>query len=72
MYASCTFFFEDLDRLEPRYAIANGIRALALTRYATGDDLAHGFRRDLAVAVSANSGRTGADIFDTMADRAKM
>ncbi len=72
MYASCTFFFENLDRLEPRYAIANGIRALALTRYATGDDLSHGFRRDLAVAVSTNSGRTGVNIFDAMADRAKM
>ena len=62
MYASCTFFFDDLDRHEPRYAIANGVRALALTRYATGDDLTDSFRRDLGVAFSGRTGRTGADI----------
>lgn len=66
MYASCAFFFDDLDRLEPRYAIANGIRALALTLYATGEDLSRSFRRDLALAVSGRTGRNGADIFDTM------
>ena len=66
MYISCTFFFDDLDRHEPRYAIANAIRALALTRYATGDDLATGFRRDLEVAVSGQTGRTAADIFDKL------
>ena len=71
MYASCTFFYEDLDRLEPRYAIANGVRALALTLYATGDDLSHGFRRDLRVAVSGKSGRTGADIFDEIIPQAE-
>ncbi len=66
MYASCTFFFEDLNRLEPRYAIANGVRAMALALYVTRDDLSHSFRRDLSVAVSESSGRTGADIFDEM------
>jgi len=66
MYASCAFFFEDLDRPEPRYSIANSVRALALTLYATGDDLSHSFRRDLRIAVSERTGRTGADILDTM------
>lgn len=66
MFASCTFFFEDLDRCEPRYAIANAIRALALTRYATGEDLTPGFRRDLRLAVSWRTGRTGADILDEL------
>jgi hypothetical protein len=66
MYGSCTLFFDDLDRHEPRYAIANAARALALTQYATGDDLSHGFRRDLGVAVSARTGRTAADIFDAV------
>ena len=69
MYASCTFFFEDLDRHEPCYAIANSARALVLTRYATGDDLSHGFRRDLGMAVSSITGRTGADIFDQVLER---
>jgi hypothetical protein len=72
MYTSCAFFFDDLDRYEPRYAIANAIRALALTRYATGEDLSHGFRRDLGVAVSAKSGLTGADIFDEIVTRAEL
>jgi hypothetical protein len=64
MYTSCAFFFEDLDRLEPRYAIANGARALALTHSATGDDLSHRFRRDLRMAVSGKTGCTAADILD--------
>lgn len=72
MYASCAFFFEDLDRLEPRYAIANAVRAIALTHYATRDDLCRGFRRDLRVAVSGLTGRTGADILDEMLEKAEL
>ena len=64
MYVSCTFFFEDLDRHEPRYAIANAARALDLIRQATEEDLSRRFRRDLGVAVSPRTGRTGAMIFD--------
>jgi len=71
MYASCAFFFEDLDRREPRYAIANGIHALALTLQATGDDLSHSFRRDLGIAVSTRTGHTGAYIFDTTVTQAE-
>lgn len=70
MYASCAFFFEDLDRLEPRYAIANAMRAMALTHYATRDDLCRGFRRDLKMAVSGRTGRSGADILDEMLEKA--
>ena len=66
MYASCTFFFDDLDRHEPRYAIANAIRGLALTRYATGEDVSAGFRRDLGVVVSQRTGRSGADLFQEL------
>ena len=72
MYISCTFFFGELDRYEPRYAIANGVRALALTRYATGEDLSHGFRRDLRVAKSPGGGMTAADIFDEIVTRAEL
>jgi hypothetical protein len=72
MYASCTFFFEDLDRVEPRYAIANATRAIALTHYATGDDLSRGFRRDLQVPMSGKTGRSGADIFDQILERAEV
>ncbi|MGD8998757.1 MAG: DUF3536 domain-containing protein, partial [Anaerolineae bacterium] len=72
MYTSCTFFFGRLDRNEPRYAIANGVRALALTRRATGEDLSHGFRRDLSVAKSTRTGLTAADIFDEIVTRAEL
>jgi hypothetical protein len=66
MYASCTFFFDDLNRHEPRYAIANAVRALALTRYATGEEVSVSFRRDLGVAVSRRTGRSGADLFQEL------
>ena len=66
MYASCTFFFDDLDRLEPRYAIANGLRALDLTRQATGEDLTSSFHRDLSVVVSGTSGLSGADVLEEL------
>ncbi len=72
MYVSCTFFFEDLERHEPRYAIANAVRALALTRYATGDDLSHSFRRDLTIVTSGATGRTGANILDTILVEAEL
>jgi alpha-amylase/alpha-mannosidase (GH57 family) len=66
MYASCTFFFDDLDRLEPRYAIANGFKALSLTKQATGEDLTSSFRRDLSVAVSGVSGKSGSDVLEEL------
>jgi hypothetical protein len=69
MDCSCTFFFDDLDRQEPRYGIANAVRALALTRRATGDDLSHHFRRDLQVAMSARTGRTAADMLDEILEQ---
>lgn len=72
MYVSCTFFFEDLNRLEPRYAIANGVRAMALVRYATGDNLSNSFRRDLSMAVSEHGGRTGAEILDEILEKAEV
>jgi hypothetical protein len=64
MYVSCTFFFEDLDRPEPRYGIANALRALGLVREATGQDFSSNLRQDLALATSNKSGKTGAEIMD--------
>jgi hypothetical protein len=66
MYASCAFFFEELTRFEPCYAIANGTRAIMLVKDATGDDLSRGFRRDLSVAISSRTITTGADLYDTI------
>ncbi|HOU12471.1 MAG TPA: DUF3536 domain-containing protein [Anaerolineae bacterium] len=64
MFVSCAFFFEDLERIEPRYAIASAVQAMALVSHATGDDLTRAFRRDLSIAVSPGTGRTGAQILD--------
>lgn len=72
MYTSCAFFFEDLERIEPRYAISNAVQALALVRYATGDDLTPSFRRDLSIAVSPSTGRTGAQILQDILESAQM
>ncbi len=72
MYTSCAFFFEELERLEPRYAIGNAIQALALVRYATGDDLTSSFKRDLSIAVSPSTGRTGAQILMEILESAEM
>lgn len=72
MFTSCAFFFEDLERIEARYAIANAIRAVALIRYATGDDLTRAFRRDLSIAVSPSTGRTGAQILQEIMAGAQM
>lgn len=70
MYTASTFKYEDLSRAEPRYAIANGLRAILLTQQATGADLLAGFRRDLAQAVSNKTGQTGAQILDAVQDTA--
>ena len=64
MFVSCAFFFEDLERIEPRYAIANAVRAMTLVSSVTGDDLSRAFRRDLRIAISPGTGRTGAQILD--------
>jgi hypothetical protein len=61
---SCTFYFEDLDRPEPRYGIANALRAILLTAQAAGRDFTESFRQDLKPAVSNKSGQTGAQLLD--------
>jgi len=63
MYTSCGFFFEDLDRIEPRNDIAFARRAISLTWQATGIDLGPDFVADLAAARSWRTGLTGADIY---------
>ena len=64
MYTSCAFFFEDLDRLEPRYSIASAAKAIQLVKEATGISLEEDLRRDLRSAVSWITDRTGEDIYD--------
>ncbi|MCC6189584.1 MAG: DUF3536 domain-containing protein [Anaerolineales bacterium] len=64
MYVSCTFFFEDLDRPEPRYGIANALRAVLLAQAVTQQAYVDSFRQDLKLAISTKSGKTGSDLLD--------
>jgi hypothetical protein len=64
MYTSCAYFFEELVRPEPRYAIANAVRAIQITQRTVGVDLMPTFRRDLALAKSTTMRKTGADLLD--------
>jgi len=62
-FTSCGFFFEDLDRIEPRNDIAFARRAISLFWQALGVDLQQSFLQDLQVAKSWRTGLTGADIY---------
>lgn len=63
MYTSCGFFFEDLDRIEPRNDIAFARKAISLVWQAARLDLETDFTCDLAAAKSWRTGLTGADIY---------
>ncbi|GCE10673.1 DUF3536 domain-containing protein [Tengunoibacter tsumagoiensis] len=62
-FTSCAFFFEDLNRIEPRNAIAFARRAISLTWQALGIDLQSDFVQDLASAHSWQTGLSGADLY---------
>jgi len=62
-FTSCGFFFEDLDRIEPRNAIAFARRAISLTWQALGIDLQQSFVDDLRAAKSWRTHLTGADLY---------
>lgn len=63
MYTSCGWFFEDLDRIEPRNDIAFARRAISLAWKITGEDLQESLLRDLAHTRSEVTGITGADLY---------
>jgi hypothetical protein len=62
MFASCAWFFEDLDRIEPRNAIAYGLRALREAERLHKVELLSAYTSDLRGARSTESGRSGADL----------
>ncbi|HVB21231.1 MAG TPA: DUF3536 domain-containing protein [Ktedonobacteraceae bacterium] len=62
-FTSCGFFFEDLDRLEPRNDIAFARRAISLYWQATGVDLQQDFLHDLQMTQSWHTHHTGADLY---------
>ena len=55
MFTSCGWFFEDLDRIEPRNNIAYAAQAVRLARQATGVDLEPQATRDLSRVLSQRS-----------------
>jgi len=65
-FTSCGFFFEDLDRIEPRNNIAFARRAISLTWQALGIDLQRDFVQDLRAARSWCTGLTGADLYSQL------
>jgi alpha-amylase/alpha-mannosidase (GH57 family) len=62
-FTSCGFFFEDLDRIEPRNNIAFAHRAISLIWQALGIDLQRDFVHDLQFTKSWRSQLTGADLY---------
>jgi alpha-amylase/alpha-mannosidase (GH57 family) len=62
-FTSCGFFFEDLDRIEPRNNIAFARRTISLTWQALGIDLQSDFVNDLRAVKSWRVPLTGADVY---------
>jgi Domain of unknown function (DUF3536)/Glycosyl hydrolase family 57 len=66
MYTSCGFFFEDLDRIEPRNDIAFARRAISLIWQAAHENLQPDFLADLAAAKAWRTGLTGVDLYNQL------
>lgn len=70
MYASCGWYFEDFDRIEPRNCVAYATSAILLAQRATGVDLISSFRDDLRQVVSARIGLRGDQVLSDLLRRA--
>jgi len=66
MFTSCGFFFEDLDRIEPRNNIAFARRAISLIWQALGIDLQPDFVRELRDVKSGVKPLTGAQVYQQL------
>jgi hypothetical protein len=62
-FTSCGFFFEDLDRIEPRNDLGFARRAISLYWQALGVDLQTDFLRDLQAAKSWHTTFNGAELY---------
>ncbi|MCL5958772.1 MAG: DUF3536 domain-containing protein [Chloroflexi bacterium] len=72
MFTSCAFFFEDLDRIEPRNSIADAARAIDLIRRCGETSFEDDLIRDLHQARSWRTHRTGADIYKEVVANARL
>lgn len=69
MYASCGWFFEDFERIEPRNSVAYAAKALHLTNRATGVDLAPELMANLEKVVSSRAGLRGDQLLNDYLSR---
>jgi hypothetical protein len=69
MYASCGWYFEDFDRIEPRNCVAYAAQAGLLARRATGVDLMPALATDLRRVVSARVGLRGDQVLTFLLQR---
>ncbi len=69
MFTSCGWYFEDFDRLEPRYVVIAAAQALWWTKQASGVDYLPMAREHLAMVRSWRSGLRGDMIFNGHIDR---
>ena len=79
MFTSCGWFFDKLDRPEPRYVLAQALRAIQLVKQATGSDLGPAFRASLSATrqiqgrsastapLASAPSLTAADLYDEIA-----
>lgn len=70
MYASCAWFHEDFNRIEPRNAVAYAAQVVRLVQQATGVELAGQVKTDLAHVISSRSGLRGDLVFRKQLQRA--
>jgi hypothetical protein len=70
MYASCGWFFEDFDRIEPRNSVAYAAQAVRLVRKAIGIDLAVQLMEDLRLVSSKRTGLRGDQVLSGHLNRA--
>ena len=68
MFVSCAWFFDDLDRLEPRLALLQAHRAVTLAARHGRADLAAAFIAGLAMGRSQRTGRSAAEIYTACAE----
>lgn len=71
MYVSCTFYEDALDAAEPRYGIANAVRAALLVTRATGADFLPALRKDMLGVTSSKTSQTGAHVLDEIVAHAR-
>jgi hypothetical protein len=69
IFTSCGWFFEDLDRIEPKNVIAYAAHSVRLAQLATGDDLSPQVINDLKHVISPRTGLRADAVFSNHLER---